>query len=345
MPTCQRWASNIQKGEDIVIHKRSNRSGKPKVVDNDTLACLLVTLIDFPHWSSKQRAAYINGPNGSNYKKNKLKPQNLRKLTKKLNFSFKKAGFSPPHRNIIGYKALRVVCAKAILKIISDNKLLCLFADECSLCFTKIGKKVYGYIGVTPIVNLPLRNVTLNVLVMVAPGFGVIYRISKEKTNQYVFIDFIKKAIRIVRSFVCNSTQELGLIYDNASYHRTENVDNALQELKINAFPTVPYCPQLNECAEACFGYCKNNIEPIEIDAEQVITNKQLERIMIEKWDKVIEKFTSKKTANYYCTWKKILEQCANGLPLSSNHTYDAISNEIIIKLRSIRTKRLVDTA
>lgn len=158
----------------------------------------------------------------------------------------------------------------------------------------------YGYIGISPLVNQPLRYDTFNVILVVVPGFGVIYKLSREKTNQISYIEFMRNAFRIIRSYICTDDTCIGLVQDNARYHTTNYTNESLREMKVDVFPIVPYSPQLNEPAEACFGYCKNNIEIYVPDPNNKASSNEMGHIIIEKWEKVISKFDGAMSAKYY---------------------------------------------
>ena len=341
--TFQNWATETK---NMKIYKPVKCGGPPKekvTTTKETVECLFTTLMDFPFWTSTERALYMNSDRGSNAVKKNMTADNVRKLTSKYGFSFKSACFSPPMRNILGFTALRIVWAKTMLEIYEQKKTMFIFADECSINFKALSKKAYGYIGISPLVNQPLRYDTFNVLLVVVPGFGVIYKMSREKTNQHTYSDFIEIAVRIIRTYICDGDKQIALVQDNAKYHNTKKVYQTLDRIKVDTFPIVPYSPQLNEPAEACFGYCKNNIESYVPEARSAIKTKQVFTIMQEKWENVISKFNAEMTTKYFAVWIEILKHVAAGNPLHGNRTKVKLSvPKLTAQLRNVITKRKI---
>lgn len=156
----------------------------------------------------------------------------------------------------------------------------------------------------------------------------------------------MSNAFKIIRSYICTDDTSIGLVQDNARYHTTDYVSEAFKCMKVDVFPTVPYSPQLNEPAEACFGYCKNNIETYVPDPNIKIKSNEIGRIISNKWEKVISKFDGAMSGKYYLMWIEILKQIAEGRPLHGNRisisTIDK-SEKVIAELRNILTIRNID--
>ena len=127
---------------------------------------------------------------------------------------------------------------------------------------------------------------------------------------------FIREVTDLIRRAICNGSSKLCLIHDNRKIHRTANVKQAIEDLKLNELPTVPYSPHLNEVVEAYFGFQKKEMANYITDA--VIFDESLENEIKKKWELAEKKFTPKISERYFAKWIAILHDCKNGIPLTS---------------------------
>ena len=203
-----------------------------------------------------------------------------------------------------------------MLEISIQPNTLFLFVDEAAVTYLPHAINGRALIGVVPIVEGNLSCRKLSILSCVIPGFGVISRWFSRNITGKDYAIFVREVSDLVRRAICNGSSKLCLIHDNCNIHRTEDVQKAISECKLNEIPTVPYSPQLNEVVEAYFGFQKK--EMANYITTTVIYDDELETSIKERWARTEQKFTPKISERYYAKWLNILEDCKNGIPLSS---------------------------
>ena len=298
-------------------------------------------MIDFPFWSSKTRALYLIKNKVVNEVEGEYRfsSSSVRRITRKLNFTYRCPGakLSPPQRNILGFMAARVVWWTILLDIVNTKHSLITFADECSVCYTELTRGYYKLIGVMPELVHSMRKVVFNTLLLVVPGFGIIYEINRDHTDHHIYIEFLTKAFRVVKSLICLPSDEIILIHDNAPYHCHKEVSPAISALGVEEVPIIPYSPQLNEPAECCFGLTKQNVADIKFN--ESVNNEVLMLEAIDIWKTQLMKYDAKMSAKYFSMWIKIMEECRNGIELTDKSFNDL--KDYTSQLRSFNTIRL----
>ena len=338
--TVRNWLSQYKKDNKYTGQKTSiqkpNTSNK---VTKDTILCLITLLLDFPFWTSKLYAAYINSEKGPNSNENDhITARTVRYYIKMLRFSQRRATLSNPARNCLGLTAARVVWAKIALDLANDPNVTICFVDECTVCYNNFGGGFYGFIGVSPEVVTSLHKFSFNMLAMVVPGFGVIYRLTTTPTTHDIYADFLKEAFKVVRALICDENQKLVIVHDNAKYHTERSIKQVLQNLNINELPTIQYSPQLNEPAECLFGFCKYKCQLANIGINTM--KRKIQIASMNNWENAVKQYDARRSAIYYAVWKIILKRCVNGLPLKADHIHRV--PDCLPELRDIKTRRVI---
>ena len=310
-------------------------------VNPDVIKCIATTLIDFPCWSSQTRADYLIEHKVVNPVKGKYSysSSSVRKIIKNLKFTYRNPGakLSPPQRNTLGYIAARAVWARILLDIVENDNSLITFADECSVCYQELHKGYYKFVGVNPEVVSDTRKFVFNTLLLVVPGFGIVYKITKEPTTHQIYITFLKQAFNVVRSLVCTNSTKIYLVHDNAPYHTQNDVSPNISKLGVKEVPIIPYSPQLNEPVECCFGFTKQGVEAFYHSKK---CNKgMISSIGIKNWKNQLRKYDAKESAKYFNVWVEILKECINGVPLSDISHIRV--DDYTFRLRNVNTIRL----
>lgn len=287
-------------------------------VTQDTLRCLITLVLDFPTMSPESFAAYINSPFGPNSAKEKhITGRTVQRYLRYLKFTCKKCSFAPPNRNSIGLRIFRVAWCKMMKRIAQQKNVLLGFIDEAGVSNCNGKNHGRGYLGVSPLVNCPLQKNRTNIVAVVFPGFGVVYRFVNRSMNGERYAEFIKDATNFARKYICCNKVEIVLIEDNCPIHGTKEVDDMVEHLKIALIPIVQYSPSLNEVVESYFGLVK--AQSTIIITYDDLTNIELE---IEKrWKHNSDKaFSVQKGEKLYLEWIGRLNSCINGEPLLSQH-------------------------
>lgn len=293
--------------------KQGGRRENHVKINNDVIECLICTLLDFPTWTLRQRTAYINGMHGATEKE--IKVSTIEKAVKFMNFTIHKTRYSPPARNSIGLRALRITWAKYVSQMIQNGSSCFIFVDEAGLSLFPRSSMCRGFVGVTPLTLRNLQFSRISVVAAVIPGFGVIYQWSDGKSiknNQYQ--KFLREVVNVIRRFIGTGKTKIVLIHDNASIHWTNNVLNVINDEKIELLPTVPYSPQINYLAECYFAITKASLA--NIDVPPIVDDNVVEMIKY-KWDILTRNhFNGEVTAKMFSEWEAILDDCCKGLPL-----------------------------
>ncbi|KAK8840150.1 hypothetical protein M9Y10_031089 [Tritrichomonas musculus] len=161
------------------------------------------------------------------------------------------------------------------------------------------------------------------------------------------YAQFIREAACIIRTKICKSDNQIVIINDNASIHKTQNVFDVVEENKINFFFTVPYSPQSNLPAENYFSRMKlaclfelfiiddevrindndgfivnddgkeSNETPINGTSYHFTTISSI----IQRWDYLNrEKYDSEASMNIFHAWETVLKDCKAGKELTGQH-------------------------
>ena len=228
-------------------------------ISEDVILCIITTIMDFPHWSGRQRMEYLNNKSGI-LKGVRITIRSVNRLISNLNFEIKTIKFTPPARNSIGLMYLRAFWARIILEIAMQPNVVFMFVDEAAVTYLPNAIKGRALIGVVPVVEGNLSCKKLSILACVIPVFGVISRWFDGSIKGKDYATFIREVADLIRRAICTGSCKLCLIHDNCSIHKTSEVREAITEIKLNEFPTVPYSPQLNEVVEAYFGFQKKEM-------------------------------------------------------------------------------------
>ena len=184
-------------------------------------------MLDFPTWTLNQRTSYINGQNGASDKN--IKISTIGKACKFLKFSVHKTRYSPPARNSIGLRALRICWSKYVSQIIQNRSSCFVFIDEAGLSFVPRNSMCRGFVGITPLTLRDLQFARISIVAAVIPGYGVIYQWSNGKSVKGPqYCSFLKQVANIVRRFIGNGKTHINLIHDNASIHWTNDVKEVI---------------------------------------------------------------------------------------------------------------------
>lgn len=166
-----------------------------------------------------------------------------------------------------------------------------------------------------------LKKFAFNTLLMVVPGFGIIYQLTDSSTNHLTYAQFIKKAFKVVRSLVCLPNTPIIMIHDNAAYHVVDRV---------------PYSLQLNEPAEACFGFAKHAVAAI--NRHSCINKGSIVQAAKANWRDQLRKYDARMSATYFNMWVEILHLCKEGRELTDQSI--EVKNDFIDYLRDFQTLR-----
>lgn len=185
------------------------------------------------------------------------------------------------------------------------------------------------------------------ILTAIVPGFGNISRWFQGSVTHVEYAQFIREAAYIIRTKICKNDNQIVIINDNASIHKTQNVFDVVEENKINFFFTVPYSPQSNLPAENYFSRMKlaclfelfiiddevrindndgfivnddgkeSNETPINGTSYHFTTISSI----IQRWDYLNrEKYDSEASMNIFHAWETVLKDCKAGKELTGQH-------------------------
>lgn len=285
------------------------------VVTDDTLDCLLSLVLDFPTMSASQYTCYMNSKYGP-HSENKISVRTVYSCLKMLNLTVKKASFAPPSRNSVGLRIFRVAWCLFVKAILNDKNILLGFIDEAAI--TSDQNRSYGraFLGLTPVINCPLKKIKMSILSIVFPGFGTLYKLCSKSVDGAEYAQFLSDVTEFARKYICNNQVEILIIEDNCPMHNTKCVEDQIERLKISVIPIVPYSPALNGVVEDYFGFVK--LKGIQSKGNTELAQRSF---IEESWKKIsYEKFKVENAQNYYREWILRMNKCIKGKPLVSEH-------------------------
>lgn len=311
--TLRKWFYEFHKNKVFPSQNQGGRRDNHIKLTPEVITCLICTLLDFPTWTLSQRTSYINGQNGATDKN--IKISTIGKACKFLNFSVHKTRYSPPARNSIGLRALRICWSKYVSQIIQNRSSCFVFIDEAGLSFVPRNSMCRGFVGITPLTLRDLQFARISIVAAVIPGYGVIYQWSNGKSvKSPQYCSFLKQVANIVRRFIGNGRTQITLIHDNASIHWTNEVKEVINNERFELIPTVPYSPQLNYLVECYFGLMKEHISLIDIPP---VVDEEIVEMVKYQWDvSTRNHYNGETTSKVFSEWTEILEDCMKGVPL-----------------------------
>ena len=331
--TLQKWVN-----KEPVSAKKPGSAEHLKKVSERTIKCLITTILDFPWWASATRCDYLNSPNGPNFQK-PIKPRTVRSILQSLSITCKKAKFSPPQRNSLGYISARVVWAKLILELRSIPKNIIVFVDEAAFSLTSTNQLAASYVGISPYIAVPLQKIRASVIAMVVPGFGAIYKIVSHSVNSIIYQEFLQYAVQIVRNAVGNPHSNIIVIQDNCGIHLTKPMLQLAEQEHFDLIPTIPYSPQLNYPVEGYFSFMKSRSTLLGFN-QPLSPNDALDAIT-RLWSQNNASFGARVSERLYSQWINILNRCTNGEPLRAE--YNDSCPDYMNELRNIETERFIE--
>ena len=110
--TIKHWIHNSkvtnESNENNSNESESSWGGSHNVkLSDDAILCLICLVLDFPTMVARDFTRFLNSERGPCKGKN-IKIRTVQKALHSLNFTVKKAAFSPPARNSIGLRIYRV---------------------------------------------------------------------------------------------------------------------------------------------------------------------------------------------------------------------------------------------
>lgn len=339
--TLKKWFVEYHHGNNFQNKTQGGRREKHVKLTPDVISCLICTLVDFPTWTIIQRTMYINGINGATDKD--IKVSTIERACQNLKFTVHTTRYSPPARNSVGLRSLRILWARYVSKLIQTGSTCFVFMDEAGLSFMPRNKKCRGFIGVTPLTLRNLQFSRISVVAAVIPGYGIIYQWSDGKSvkgTQYK--NFLCEVINIIRRFIGTGATKIALIHDNASIHWTKEVTDFIRHENIELIPTIPYSPQLNYLVECYFGIIKSILA--NIDIPPVVDDQIIDMIKF-RWDVETRRhFNGQTTSKMFDEWASILDDCCQGLPLN-NDGHHSHNVDHIEYLRGFQTYRILSSS
>lgn len=308
-------------------------------LSDDAILCLICLVLDFPTMIARDFTRFLNSERGPCHSKN-IKIRTVQKALHSLNFTVKKAAFCPPARNSIGLRIYRVAWSMLMDDISNNDDVLMGFIDEAGVTVNEGSKYGRSFLGITPLINSPLSQCKVSVLACVFPGFGVIYRFFGTSVLGTDYANFIRDVTNFLRIHICSSRVQIVLVEDNCKIHRTNDVEHAIEMLKIGVLPNVPYSPALNGVVEGYFGFIKMKHTEIFSDEsiEQPLCDDQHIR---ENWIRISDsEFTTKISKALYSEWKARLAQTIMGIPMVSGHIDSSLHINSTHRLTSINVFR-----
>lgn len=302
------------------------RGGNPGKITEETLECLITTVLDYPEATDRERATYLNmyGPQIED----NISESTVNRILDNLNISVQTPSFSPKERNNLGYRIARHLWAEELDHLRKDPNNLIAFVDEASVV---IGtrNKCRGFVSVRPCVTKGLRTKSLTILACVVPAYGTIYKWYEGSVTNHEYSRFLREASHIIRTKLCNEGTNIIIIQDNAAIHKTRKVRDTAKKCCINLFFTVPYSPQCNLLAENFFAQLKENAlnKFHSLDLEPVVATPiqhklpMLKFSIISQWDDEVKRsYDHKSSSNIYGAWLTVLDMCKSGMPLHGMH-------------------------
>lgn len=304
-------------------------------LNDDVLLCLICLVLDFPNFSASSFVKFLNSEYGPCCANN-IKKRTVQNALHCLKFTVKKAHFCPPARNSIGFRIYRIAWAMFLDEISNKEDVLIGFIDEAGVTVNEGSKYGRSYLGVTPMINSPLSSCKVSVLSCVFPGFGVLYRFYGRSILGKDYAAFLHDAASFLRIHICSSKAQIVLIEDNCKIHRTKEVENVIDRLKLGVLPDVPYSPALNGVVEGYFGFVKMKHTEVFSDEayETAFCDDQFIR---ESWINISDSlFTVEKTKSLYAEWKARLAECVMGIPMVPHHIEVSIHQTSVRRLKSV---------
>ncbi|KAK8886223.1 hypothetical protein M9Y10_041682 [Tritrichomonas musculus] len=304
-------------------------------LNDDVLLCLICLVLDFPNFSASSFVKFLNSEYGPCCANN-IKKRTVQNALHCLKFTVKKAYFCPPARNSIGFRIYRIAWAMFLDEISNKEDVLIGFIDEAGVTVNEGSKYGRSYLGVTPMINSPLSSCKVSVLSCVFPGFGVLYRFYGRSILGKDYAAFLHDAASFLRIHICSSKAQIVLIEDNCKIHRTKEVENVIDRLKLGVLPDVPYSPALNGVVEGYFGFVK--MKHTEVFSDEAYENAFCDDQFIrESWINISDSlFTVEKTKSLYAEWKARLAECVMGIPMVPHHIEASIHQTSVRRLKSV---------
>lgn len=135
--------------------KAKNKGGKPYKITQDTIRCLVASVLDFPDATDQERTLYLNtyGPNHDVH----ISESTVNIILNNLKITVQKPCFSPKERNSLGFVIARYVWSKVMEELLHVSNILVVFIDEASVTLNR-RKNARGFISITPIVTRSCRE-------------------------------------------------------------------------------------------------------------------------------------------------------------------------------------------
>ena len=102
--TLKNWLYQFKKNQNCFQIKKRAQRGK---INEEVLQLLITTIMDYPQWSGKKRAEYLNFESGIFESGKGISLRSVNRIISQLNFQIKSIKFTPPARNTIGLMILR----------------------------------------------------------------------------------------------------------------------------------------------------------------------------------------------------------------------------------------------
>ena len=311
------------------------KGGGLKKITDDTIKCLITTVLDFPEATDLERCEYINKygrcTNGT------IGKSTVNRILKNLSVTIKEPSFAPPARNSLGYRIARVIWAKVMDSLKSKDNLLLVFVDEAGVILEK-RRKARGFVSITPCMTKSSYRKNISILSAVIPSYGTISRWYSRGVRGHDYAKFLREITRIIRINICNQETDIVIINDNASIHRTNDVKEMAQKCGLNLFYTIPYSPQTNLLAENYFSQMKvvaaTRFKSIENEITTGTSPIQhnfipYKQFIMKQWMKETkEYYTPEKTRNVFGAWIRVLIDCMEGKSLHGDHI-DAVDTRV----------------
>jgi transposase len=242
--TVSRWI-RLYREHGAIGLKVKKLSGRPRKIDCNSISRRLLNIVkrpatkfgfEHPLWTTSRIQQVI-------YKELdiKLGLMTVWRELKRLGLSAQK----PIRRALEADEAVRTLWFKKTWpKIRSQAKkqrAVLLFQDESTVQLTPNLGKTWAVAGKTPVIKVTARKASVGVISAISERGKLLFKISKNRVNSAVFIDFLKQVLSEI------PRKKIFMILDNGPAHKSKKVQEfVVNNPRLSLFFLPPYSPDFN---------------------------------------------------------------------------------------------------
>ena len=192
--------------------------------------------ITIPKISQKLNAEKSHSKKVSSYLISKI-------LKSELGLSYKRVGHRPPRAFSEEHQTGRENYAKLIGTLDSSNFIL-IQLDEFTVGHSFAPNYSWSVRGTTHFISVSKPDKSYSVMTAISKQRLEFASIYHGKTNQYVFVEFLKNLLINIKDAYKENSWKVILLFDGARYHKINLINKFLEESKVTAIVGVPYSPE-----------------------------------------------------------------------------------------------------